>query len=426
MSNQRNTAEVPSRVRSLKDCGRARRSVAFFGHFGMGNFGNESTLQAILYHLRRFVPDAQLSCITSGPEGTALIHDIKAIPISETLVKSWRPRNPLARLMRRFTIGIVSEPYRWVKGILTLRHIDMLIIPGTGLLTDAYGLLSWGPYNLFKWSLTAKLCRCKLLFISVGAGPIYGVLARWLVKSALSLADFRSYRDSSSAQYLENIGFRAANDRVYPDLAFSLPGVVIADPVAKKGRRPVIGLGLMSYAGRLSVPNPSNETYRAYLENLVKVVRWLVARGYDVSLLIGNFWDTPVTQEFKYLLKGQLSVVDEQHVIDEPVSSIEQLLSQLTATDMVVATRFHNVLLALLSNKPTIAISFHHKCASLMGAMGLSEYCLDIHTLQANSLIEKILDLEKNARELKGLIRQKTEEFRKALDEQYELIFGDI
>ena len=98
----------------------------------------------------------------------------------------------------------------------------MLIVPGTGLLTDAYGLFGWGPYSLFKWSLLAKACRCKLLFVSVGAGPIYGALGRWFVKSALSLADFRSYRDDSTKQYLKSIGFHSDNDRVCPDLVFSL------------------------------------------------------------------------------------------------------------------------------------------------------------------------------------------------------------
>ena len=407
----------------MKDGKKVPMRVTFFGHFGQGNFGNESTLQAILDHVRRFVPDAQLTCITSGPEGTAATHGIEAIPIAEILVKSWRPSNPLARLLRMLTIGIVSEPYRWVKGIITLSRTDMFIIPGTGLLTDAYGLLSWGPYNLFKWSLTAKLCRCKLLFVSVGAGPIYGVLARWFVKSALSLADFRSYRDHSTVQYLNGIGFQTNNDRVYPDLVFSLPQAVIPHHDTKKSRRPVIGLGLMYDAGRYSVPNPRNETYLAYLENLVKVVRWLIAQEYDVRLLIGDLWDMRVTQGFRLLLKEQLSAVDERHIIDEPVSSVEQLLSQFAATDMVVATRFHNVLLALLCNKPVIAISFHHKCASLMGAMGLSEYCLDMNTLNADSLIEKIRDLEKNAGELKPLITQKADEFRKALDEQYKFIF---
>lgn len=403
-----------------------RKKVAFFGHFGMGNFGNESTLRAILCHISRLLPDAELSSITTGPEGTMAIHHIEAVPISETLLKSWKPGNPLTRLIRTFTVGMISEVYRWAKGFMTLWHTDMLIVPGTGLLTDAYGLLSWGPYNLFKWSLIAKLCRCKLLFVSVGAGPIYGRFARWLVKSALSLADFRSYRDRASAQYLESIGFSTTNDRVFPDLAFSLPAAVMEYPLVKTSRRPIIGLGLMSYAGKYSVPNPRNETYLAYLNSLATVVKWLVGQRYDVNLTIGNFWDMPVKQEFRRLLKEQLSEVDERHIIDEPISCVEQLLPQLAAADIVVATRYHSVLLALLNNKPVIALSFHPKCASLMDAMGLSEYSLDMNTLNSNTLIEKILDLEKNAAELKPLIRRKTEEFRQALDEQYKLVFRDI
>ena len=68
---------------------------------------------------------------------------------------------------------------------------------------------------------------------------------------------------------------------------------------------------------------------------------------------------------------------------------------------MVVATRFHNVLLALLLNKPVIAISFHHKCASLMKEMGLSEYCHDINHMNADRLIEQFQDVERNADKLK-------------------------
>jgi polysaccharide pyruvyl transferase WcaK-like protein/chemotaxis methyl-accepting protein methylase len=410
----------------MKNYKKLPRRIAFFGHFGMGNFGNESTLRAILYHVRRFLPDARLSCIATGPEDTTAIHNIKAIPISEKLFKSWKPRNPLVRLVRRFSVGVMSEIYRWAKTIRILRQTDMLIVPGTGLLTDAYGLLDWGPYNLFRWSLSAKLCRCKLLFVSVGAGPIYGVFGRWLVKSALSLADFRSYRDISSAQYLKSIGFSTRNDRVYPDLAFSLPDAVITDHAAMHDGKPVIGLGLMSYAGKYSVPNPRSETYLSYLNSLTGVVKWLVRQQYDVNLTIGNFFDMPVKHEFRRMLQEQLSEAEEEYIIDEPISCVEHLLRELAATDIVVATRYHTVLLALLNNKPVVALSFHPKCASLMDAMGLSEYCLDIHTLNSDCLIEKIRDLEKNASNLKPLIRDKTEEFRKALDEQYDLIFNGL
>lgn len=62
-----------------------------------------------------------------------------------------------------------------------------------------------------------------------------------------------------------------------------------------------------------------------------------------------------------------------------------------------------------------------------MNAMELSEYLLiDINELTADRVIEKFCDLEANANRLKTLIRQKVTEFRKALDEQYSVIFNDM
>jgi polysaccharide pyruvyl transferase WcaK-like protein len=414
--------------RNAKEGKRNQPKIGFFGHFGHSNFGNESTLQAILYHLHRRIPDAEVTCICTGPETVAANYNIAAIEISGVVVKPWNLRNPLAKLGRKLFIGIPSELYRWLKGLMMLRGTDVLIIPGTGLLTDAWGLISWGwgPYNLFKWSVIAKMCRCKLFFVSVGAGPLYGTIGRCLVKSALFLADFRSYRDGSTVQYLKSIGFCADNDPVYPDLAFSLPEALIPHDDTKKRRRSVVGLGLMPYAGRYSAERPSNVIYEAYMENLATFVKWLLAHEYDVRLLIGDAVDRPVVQEFRSLLRERLSLADQGHVIDEPVFSVEQLLSQLAGTDIVVATRFHNILLALLVNKPVISISFHHKCLSLMSQMGLSEYSQDINDLKADRLIEQFCQLEKNAGNLRPMIRQKAEGCRKALDDQYNLIFQDL
>ena len=135
--------------------------------------------------------------------------------------------------------------------------------------------------------------------------------------------------------------------------------------------------------------------------------------------------DRPVIQEFKELLKRRAVKCDGDRIIDEPVISVQSLLSQLRTTDFVVATRFHNVLLALIMNKPVLSISFHQKCASLMSDMELSAYCQDIKELTYDWLMSRFGDLETNSLALKASIKQKTERFREALDEQYNCIFRD-
>ena len=99
------------------------------------------------------------------------------------------------------------------------------------------------------------------------------------------------------------------------------------------------------------------------------------------------------------------------------------VLSQIASTEFVVATRFHNVLFGYLCGKPVISISFHHKCASLMAMMGMSDYCLEMGGLKAGQLIDTLRRLEANAYMLRPSIREKITAFRQALDRQYDMLF---
>jgi polysaccharide pyruvyl transferase WcaK-like protein len=411
--------ERRERQRMVKKGKRRRAKIAFFGSFGRRNFGNEATLQAILSNLRRFEPETEFTCLCTGPEGVRADYNISAVLIRDYVVRPWKTLNPLARWARKILVGVPSEFWRWVHGVKMLRGTAALIIPGTGLLTDAYTLFNWGPYDMFRWSVAAKLAGCKLLFVSVGAGPFYSHAGRFFVKTALSLADFRSYREEPSRHWLERIGFQTENDPFYPDLAFSLPPTVLPRRHKSKRRRPIVGLGLMEFAGKLSAEKPVSAVHAAYLQTLAEFVGWLLTRDYDVRLLIGDFVDEAVTREFKSLLAKHIVTQDEGRIIEEPIESVEELLSQIAETEFVVATRYHNILLSLLLNKPTIAISFHHKCSSLMSQMELSDYCEEMNALTMDRLIEQFCRLERNAHDLKSMLAEKVEKHRQALDEQY-------
>ena len=396
--------------------------VAFLGHFGGGNFGNEATLQAILYQLRLHHPDASVLCVCSDPEQVSLTYGVEAIPFAPPRLESWAPAHPVASRLRKLLVGGSAELVRWVAIARVLRRVDMLIVPGTGLLTDVSGLLGWGPYGVFKWSLIAKLCRRRLLFVSVGAGPLYRRLARWLVRAALLLADFRSYRDASSQRCLQRIGVPAERDPLAPDLAFGLPEDLLQGEHGE-GRRPVVGLGVMRDPGRYSAASPSPETERAYLGALATATRSWLAQGYDVRLLIGDLADVAVKRELQELVAERTPAGVDGCLIDEPVRSVEELIAQIARTDVVVATRFHNALLALVCGKPVLSISFHDKCASLMRDLGLSRFCLDIHELSADRLLDAFHELAASADALRPLVRTEVQARRRAVESQCAAVF---
>src|SRR5262252_9179857 len=75
---RRNAAVSPTRTENvIRTRVQKGKRIAFLGHFDSSNFGNESSLQAILYHLRGRQPDADITCICTDPEATVATHHIK-------------------------------------------------------------------------------------------------------------------------------------------------------------------------------------------------------------------------------------------------------------------------------------------------------------------------------------------------------------
>lgn len=398
----------------------AGRKVALFGVFGAGNLGNECTLEAMLHSLRRLVPDSQIICICGDPRETASRYGIAAYRIRDIQL---RPiNNGALRIARKLLIGAPIELYRWFKAIRTLAGSDMLVMTGTGMLSD----ISILP-DMLRWSIVAKLCRCKLLFVSVGMGPIRRPLSKYIVKLALSLADYRSYRDSFSKSYLELIGFRTDGDQVYPDLAFSLPRAAMPVGHKRDNERAVVGVGVITHNRKRATSEEDEKVYQEYVSKLATFVGRLVDRKCTVRLLIGDVsYDQRVRQDLRALLARRSGKSEVSKIIDEPASSMDDLLSQLAATDIVVASRFHNVLLALMLSKLVVAVSFHEKVDSLMSAMGLSEFCQDIEHIDIGKLDTQMTLLKKHADDITLRIQQKTEEYRRALDDQYDHIFSSV
>jgi polysaccharide pyruvyl transferase WcaK-like protein len=409
-----------------------RKRVAFYGLFGQQNWGNEATLQAIVFNTRRYLPDVELQCICTGPDDTARRYSIRSFPCASQYANGYsavaaKKSRPAVRFLRALLHRVPNELWSWFKGLRTLMGCDLLIVPGTGLLTD----FSSGPlgflYPLLKWSLIAKLCGCRLLFVSVGAGPMYHPMTRWLVRVALYLADYRSYRDLYSKRFIENIGIKTDQDRVYPDLAFSLPRALFPECSPKKAHaKTVVAVGVKDYCGKLGIPHRTGEAkYRAFVDKLATFVAWLLQSNHAVRLLVGDtLYDNRVKQDLIDLLENKGLRSEDWDIGNESIRSVEGVLSELAQADIVVSARFHNILLALMFNKPAIALSYHKKFDSLMEDIGLESYSHDIDSLDVHKLKKDLLQLEVDVAELQPFIRQRVEEYRNALEEQYRLIFN--
>jgi polysaccharide pyruvyl transferase WcaK-like protein len=167
--------------------------------------------------------------------------------------------------------------------------------------------------------------------------------------------------------------------------------------------------------------------YDTYLDKMCDFTAWLIGHGYSVRILQGDVrHDGPVRRDLRAKLEKRGFRYKCAGIVDEDSVSVGDLLAQLDHTDVVVSPRFHNLILAIMLNKPVISISYDPKNDALLDGFGLGRYCQPIDTFKVDVLIDQFIELEAGLEQRKAMLRQTTAEYRKRLDEQYRVVLGDL
>jgi polysaccharide pyruvyl transferase WcaK-like protein len=347
--------------------------VALVGLFGAGNHGNDASLLVALEQLRRVAPTATPVVVCASPDIVMAAHDVEAVPIVR--FKRFQARAPK---VTRLILAPLLEIGRWLSVLLTVGSVDVVLVPGTGILDDfGCGPLDM-PYHLFRWTMASRLFRRPVLFLSVGAGPILHPLSRWLFLKSVSVASSCSFRDQYSLEYMRSIGRDVSSDRIVPDLVFSLPLSQRPAPL-RSSNYACVGLGVMAYYGWNNVPSRGQSTFETYLSKLVEFVEAMIDRGHVVRLLVGDDNDARTVAALRERVADRFdSATVTKHLVKTSINDLSQLVNEINQTDVVVATRYHNVIGALISGRPVVSIGYAEKNRDLLRRVGLAEYCQDV------------------------------------------------
>jgi polysaccharide pyruvyl transferase WcaK-like protein len=380
--------------------------IGIFGLFGAGNLGNDGSLESFVEFLRSAHPDAELHCICSGTDSMRERFALPTLPIQAPA-----PRNRWLRGLNRLSLRTLFRAQEWGWTIAVARRFDMIVVPGTGMLDDFGERWRDMPYHLFRWGLACRLAGTPFAFVSIGAGPIHHPLSRWLMRSAAAMARYRSYRDANSKTYMRCIGLDRPGDPVTPDLAFRLPTPQAAP---KAGGRRVIGVGMMGYAGWKHSQSDGQAIYRAYTAKMAQFVSWLIGEGYAVRLIMGDEGDIPAVQEVTRAV-GAAPGGMAAHLTFERGRSLTEIMQQLGETELLVATRFHNVVCGLMMGKPVISLSYARKNDVLLEEMGLGAFCQHIESFSLDILKAQFQQLMQDRADYIPGIVQKTAQYREQL-----------
>jgi polysaccharide pyruvyl transferase WcaK-like protein len=400
-----------------------RQRVGLFGLLGSGNIGNDASMEAVLRYLHTRHPAAVIDAMCSGPETVTDVYGIDAVQMFCFDRHKTRLSGLLASMLRLPSrILDVFRIAAWV------RQHDIVIVPGAGVLEASLPLRPWNtPYGLFLLSASGKLFRTKVAFVSVGAGLINKRAARWLSDWAARLAYYRSYRDASSRDAMRRRGVDAG-ESIFPDLAFSLPLPV--DHRKGAGDWSTIGVGVMAYGGSNDDRDRAREIYASYVDTIKEVVYWLIDNGRRVRLFIGDTdgSDEATVREILADIRAFRPELDDSWVVAEPVSTFGDIMEALEPLGAVVATRFHNLIAAVMLSKPTMAVGYSSKHSSLMSDMGLAEFSYSIQSLDVGVLTEQFLEMERRSDQLRLSLSTRTAAKVALLEKQFDeldaVVFG--
>jgi polysaccharide pyruvyl transferase WcaK-like protein len=168
-----------------------------------------------------------------------------------------------------------------------------------------------------------------------------------------------------------------------------------------------------------------NETYEAYLEKLTALALWLISSNYTILFFPSQLIDDPpVITEIQRRLDSSGLRYDNNQIINQPINKVDDLLLQLSYTDIVVASRFHSVLFANFLCKPVLALSYSRKVKSLMVDIGLEKHCIDINAINVEDMKTLLLGLLENHNAITKHLSTRVKTYIHSLDEQYDKVFG--
>jgi polysaccharide pyruvyl transferase CsaB len=325
--------------------------AVIFGYFGQGNIGDETNLAQLVGLLREIDPTVQLTVISASPGLTAAEFDVKTVG--------------------KYDLRSICQ---------VLRNADFLIGGGGALFQDHTSLRSLSYYSCLV--LVAKHFKLKVFLYGQGIGPLRSKLGKYLARWALAKIDLITVRDRVSIIALADLNVKK------PEIHFTAEPLLVKNQVAKQlvtGYWERIQARKRYKIGLIFQDNPIVK--KSFWKDFVACLNW--EPHVELFLLTLDLRDWEFNQK--------LAAAHDLNLL-ERITSWEGLQAAIGGFDLVLSTRLHGLVAAVIQGVPAYGLAIDPKIDGFCLQWGLPFQVLTEDSEEV-SLANKVLDFLRQPRE---------------------------
>lgn len=283
-------------------------------------------------------------------------------------------------------VNNISEKY-YLKNI---KMYDAYITIGGSLFQQPKKWIRlWGKY-LIKIMAT-KLNKKKTFLLGCNFGPYNSSFYLSMYRAIFRFIDFVTVRDEKSFALLKN---NKENVHQYPDIVFCYKDK-IEETIKKKD---IIGISVMDFG--------NNRDENNYEKSMLEIINTLSKSN---QLRLFSFQDSPQISDLKVLNRLLKNIENKKNIeIISYDGDLESFLLKFQECTSFLSTRFHSMILSIISFQNVVAINYNIKIENTINSLDLDIPYFDIENISSNiNMIVELLTHENKRVDKENIQKQR-------------------
>jgi len=356
--------------------------IVVSGYYGSKNGGDEAILAAMIEVLSRLDPKLNMTVISSDPEDTARRHSVKAV--------DW---------------------LNFADIFAAIFKADLLLSGGGSLLQNVTSGRSL--YYYMGIIFMAKLLRKPVMLYAQGIGPIYGGLARKLMRLLGNMVDLITVRDQGSLEELERLGITRTRIELSADPVLAIRPTdkavgrkILAEHHADM-TRPLVGISVREWRGWQHYKDVLGEVAQKITDEFEAQVVFLPMQYPE---------DVLTAKQIALSLKSPVIVLEGEF-------GTAQLLSLVGNFELMIGIRLHALIFAGVMGVPMVGISYDPKIDRFLGSLG--EHSVgDLQNIATERVMQEVRRKWHKREEFCAVNRERLKDLRELAAQNASLALG--